>query len=42
MKIGFLAHPTTVNEKNYVRIVDIVNKLIAEGEAYSQPSSSAP
>ena len=32
MKIGFLAHPTTVNEKNYVRIVDIVNKLIAEGE----------
>ncbi|WP_136090195.1 aminotransferase class III-fold pyridoxal phosphate-dependent enzyme [Auritidibacter ignavus] len=33
MKIGFLAHPTTMSEKNYVRAVDFLNKLVAEGEA---------
>ncbi|MDR0416066.1 MAG: aminotransferase class III-fold pyridoxal phosphate-dependent enzyme [Propionibacteriaceae bacterium] len=32
MKFGFLAHPTTRREKNYVRAVDLLNKLIDEGE----------
>lgn len=32
MRIGFLAHPTTTDEKNYVRAIDFLNKLIEEGD----------
>ncbi|WP_237224742.1 aminotransferase class III-fold pyridoxal phosphate-dependent enzyme [Rothia nasisuis] len=42
MKIGFLAHPTTISEKNHVRAIDLLNKLIEEGESgYSRSTWSA-
>lgn len=37
MKFAFLAHPTSLRQKNYVRAVDLMNKLVAEGEGGYQP-----